>query len=465
MNNKELIGELSRRLGYTNKDAARLLTSVTGIMGEELQEGKVIAIQDFGTFEVKKKMERITVNPVTKQRFLVPPKLILNFRPSNLWKERLKKTPIMSDKFTQQDLADLLAQRHEMNPADAEAFVRTLFALVEESVISDKYVKIKGLGTFKLIEVDARESIDINTGERIEIREHSRISFTPDSTMRETVNKPFSHFETVLLNENTHFDDLEETSELEDDTEGQEEETVETAFVEAEEASYSCLEGSTQTSPEVAVEAVAVEEKSDKQEDVSENVMQMPQNELPEIKEEPVRKNIFRLPWCMLATVLLAGVILGGIVVWSMFSGRRYIPESVVGILMEKQASGLKQDTIVRKPIQKDSAIQTQQIPHAKEDTVRESVAMSPTPEKTITPVVKRETLADTVEYAITGTKTTYTIRPGESLVRVAFKFYGNKKLWPYLVQHNKDIIKNADVVPVGTTIKIPELSPKADKK
>lgn len=60
---------------------------------------------------------------------------------------------------------------------------------------------------------------------------------------------------------------------------------------------------------------------------------------------------------------------------------------------------------------------------------------------------MKRETLADTVEYAITGTKTTYTIRPGESLVRVAFKFYGNKKLWPYLVQHNKDIIKNADVV------------------
>ena len=78
MNNKELIGELSRRLGYTNKDVARLLTSVTGIMGEELQEGKVIAIQDFGTFEVKKKMERITVNPVTKQRFLVPPKLILS---------------------------------------------------------------------------------------------------------------------------------------------------------------------------------------------------------------------------------------------------------------------------------------------------------------------------------------------------------------------------------------------------
>ena len=66
--------------------------SVTAIMGEELQEGKTIAIQNFGTFEVRKKMERITVNPVTKQRFLVPPKLILNFKPSPVWKERLKNT-------------------------------------------------------------------------------------------------------------------------------------------------------------------------------------------------------------------------------------------------------------------------------------------------------------------------------------------------------------------------------------
>ena len=92
MNNKELTGELSRRLGYTNKDASRLLASVTAILGEELQEGKTLANQNFGTFEVRKKMERITVNPVTKQRFLVPPKLILNFKPSPVWKERLKNT-------------------------------------------------------------------------------------------------------------------------------------------------------------------------------------------------------------------------------------------------------------------------------------------------------------------------------------------------------------------------------------
>lgn len=76
----------------------------------------------------------------------------------------------------------------------------------------------------------------------------------------------------------------------------------------------------------------------------------------------------------------------------------------------------------------------------------------------------KKETLADTVEYTITGTQGTYTIQPGESLVKVSLKFYGNKKLWPYLVRHNKDIIKDADNIPKGITIRIPVLTPKSDK-
>lgn len=88
------------------------------------------------------------------------------------------------------------------------------------------------------------------------------------------------------------------------------------------------------------------------------------------------------------------------------------------------------------------------------------------TEEQVLPTAVKRETLADTVEYMIIGTRSTYTIKSGESLVRVALKFYGNKKLWPYLVQYNKDVIKNANVVPVGTTIRIPELAPKkVDRK
>lgn len=91
MNNKELTGELARRLGYTNKDAAQLVASMVAIMGEELQEGKTLTFQGFGTFEVKKKLERIVVNPATRQRLLVPPKLVLSYKPDNFLKEKFKK--------------------------------------------------------------------------------------------------------------------------------------------------------------------------------------------------------------------------------------------------------------------------------------------------------------------------------------------------------------------------------------
>ena len=90
MNNKEFISELSQRLGYTNKDAAKYVSSVLSIMTQELQDGNTIALQGFGTFEVKKKLERVSVNPVTQQRMLIPTKLVLSFKPSNILKEKFK---------------------------------------------------------------------------------------------------------------------------------------------------------------------------------------------------------------------------------------------------------------------------------------------------------------------------------------------------------------------------------------
>ena len=90
MNNKDFISELSRRLGYTIKDTSELMSSLLSDMTQELQEGNVVTIQGFGTFEVKKKAERITVNPTTKQRMLVPPKLVLAYRPSGQLKEKFK---------------------------------------------------------------------------------------------------------------------------------------------------------------------------------------------------------------------------------------------------------------------------------------------------------------------------------------------------------------------------------------
>ena len=86
---------------------------------------------------------------------------------------------------------------------------KELFDLVEEALANEKYVKIKGLGVFKLIEVDSRESINVNTGERIEIQGHSKVSFTPETSLKELINKPFAHFETVILNEGTVLEDTQ----------------------------------------------------------------------------------------------------------------------------------------------------------------------------------------------------------------------------------------------------------------
>ena len=90
MNNKDFTSELAERLGYTIKDTSELMNSLLSSMTQELEEGNVIAVQGFGSFEVKKKAERISINPASKQRMLVPPKLVLSYRPSNTLKDKFK---------------------------------------------------------------------------------------------------------------------------------------------------------------------------------------------------------------------------------------------------------------------------------------------------------------------------------------------------------------------------------------
>ena len=109
----------------------------------------------------------------------------------------------MEKKYTLQDLSALLAERESLSPEQAEDFVRTFFELTEEGLLKDRFVKVTGFGTFKLVEVSERESVNINTGERFQISGHNKISFTPDGTLRELVNRPFAHFTTVTLNDNT----------------------------------------------------------------------------------------------------------------------------------------------------------------------------------------------------------------------------------------------------------------------
>lgn len=89
MNNKEFIAELSQRLGYKSNTTQRLLSTVLSAMGDTFMEGESVQVPGFGTFEVKKKMERIIVNPASGQRMLVPPKLVLGFKPTATWKDKI----------------------------------------------------------------------------------------------------------------------------------------------------------------------------------------------------------------------------------------------------------------------------------------------------------------------------------------------------------------------------------------
>ena len=90
MNNKEFIAELAHRSGKTVKDTGQLVTAVVDVFAAKLQEGHQLVFGNFGAFEVKKKLERISVNPLTQQRMLVPPKLVVNFKPSAALKEKFK---------------------------------------------------------------------------------------------------------------------------------------------------------------------------------------------------------------------------------------------------------------------------------------------------------------------------------------------------------------------------------------
>lgn len=379
----------------------------------------------------------------------------------------------MNDKITLHELVDLFARKSQLSQADAALFAKEFLSLIEEALAKDKYVKVKGLGTFKLITVDATEETVPSGQETTDSQSHTRVSFIPETGLKDLVNKPFAHFQPVLLKDEVHFTDLPEgETEVESqETVTEEEKTggtdvvIESPTEPATEEIDEVLPQTEATSPieEEPVQASITEKVVSEEEEVKEKQEDtLPEKEerIPAANQTPSGKEA-NVPWCMIASILLAGIFIGGIVTWVLTSGRRYIPEQVVEKLMNETQktpapvvpdSLQVADTLV---VKKDSSLVQ------KKDTLKTVAKKEEKTPVAPTPVPKRETLADTVEYQITGNQGSYTLKPGESLVRVALKFYGNKKLWPYLVKHNKAIIKNPDNVPVGTTIQIPQLTPK----
>lgn len=149
------------------------------------------------------------------------------------------------EKISLQDLASVLVERWHLGKKEALMFVNEMFFVIQKSLDEDKIVKVKGLGTFKIIDVDDRESVDVNTGDRVLIEGHGKITFTPDALMKELVNKPFSQFETVVLNEGVDFNDA---------TANQPEETTGDVHDEIEDSSAPLVEFVDESHDEKSVE-------------------------------------------------------------------------------------------------------------------------------------------------------------------------------------------------------------------
>ena len=189
----------------------------------------------------------------------------------------------MDNKLNLQDFAQLFAERSHMDNKLAAAFVKNVFEIVEEYIAKDKIVKIKGLGTFKLITVSDRESINVNTGERIVIAGHSKLSFTPDSALKDSVNRPFGDFISTEIKEGTSIADMERlpeetVSSYEDEATGSEtSNNADTVAVYPESAYSNSVDSSASTGSSEISENAETENPA-----MEENIAKVEQAEKPE---------------------------------------------------------------------------------------------------------------------------------------------------------------------------------------
>ena len=398
----------------------------------------------------------------------------------------------MNEKITLQDIINLLCEKQGISPKDSETFVRTMFDVIEEALTNEKYVKIKGLGTFKLTEVNSRESVHVNTGERIEIQGHSKVSFTPDPSMKELINKPFSHFETVVLNEGVELEDtaVEEVEILEttdasettivieettppapsEEVISTEETPIEEPVIEVPAAEETIVEEIVVEEEPIIeqpiVEEPIVEEPIIEEPIAEEPITQEPEPEAPvketieetkkeeektisiEEKEEthiPVipqdkeknEKSINRILWGVIVVLVL--IILFG--VYWMFFRSEETPEVKPVVPVQEEQMAEPAPVAEEKPLEETLKI-VQFIELSEEELRKERVP----------------SFADTLDYQIVGTQEEYTLQKGETIIRASVRFFGTKKFWPYIVKHNMDVLPDPDNIPAGIRIKIPKL-------
>lgn len=390
----------------------------------------------------------------------------------------------MDAKLNHSDLSALLAKQAEISGAKAEVFTKAFFDIILEGLEQDGMVKINGLGTFKVTDVASRSSVDVNTGEKIEIKGHKKLTFLPADSLKEKVNQPFAMFEPVEIDE-SYVDDSEEPAMNE--TEAQEDATAvedtpvttpceepitveEPAAAEeaepAEDAEIPAIkeeeltkEEETPAAKPVAEEVPAIEEtKEEVKETAAESVAEEnTASEQPAQKEvknsypitEPVpaaAKPTTNRKRGVIYTLFIIAAILVAVII--------YLHPQLFGIVETGKKTVATVETTPTKVVEE---VKPDSVEVATEQPIEEPYTFAMVDELAVKSVGSI-TRGDTLLYVANDTIATHTVAADETLVRISLKYYGDKRLWPYIVQYNK--LDNPNGLSKGMELLIPRLQP-----
>lgn len=389
----------------------------------------------------------------------------------------------MDAKLNHSDLSALLAKQAEISGAKAEVFTKAFFDIILEGLEQDGMVKINGLGTFKVTDVASRSSVDVNTGEKIEIKGHKKLTFLPADSLKEKVNQPFAMFEPVEIDE-SYVDDSEEP--VMNETEAQEDATA----VEDTPVTTPCEEPVTVEEPAAAEEAepaedaeipaikeeeVTKEEETPAAEPVAEEVpaIEETKEEAKETADEPVSENAVSeqpapkevknsypitepAPAAVkpttnrkrgvIYTLFIIAAILVAVVI--------YLHPRLFGIVETGKKTVATVETTPTKVVEE---VKPDSVDVATEQPIEEPYTFAMVDELAVKSVGSI-TRGDTLLYVANDTIATHTVAADETLVRISLKYYGDKRLWPYIVQYNK--LDNPNGLSKGMELLIPRLQP-----
>lgn len=384
----------------------------------------------------------------------------------------------MDAKLNHSDLSALLAKEAGMSLVKAELFTKALFDIIIEGLEQDGVVKINGLGTFKLTDVASRSSVNVNTGEKFEIKGHKKLIFTPADTLKDCINQPFAMFEPVEVDETYSDDNDEENNDLAaeensvvEDVQAEENEAV--ADVEEVVAEETVVEEAVVADVAVAEEEKKTEEETAQADEVTEQTFaEQPKRPEPvmvhvpkkEKKQFAVPENKGRKSYKWLYAVLSVFAICAVLAVIY------FVPSKQTETVAKEEVAvveGHKADAVTGATVDATSGATPQDKELvSKEESLNELVAEEKVAEEYKFVVteelasldLKNVTVADTLQYEVAGVWVEHKVVAQETLTRIALKYYGDKKLWPYIVKYNS--LTRPDDLRKGMKLLIPKLIP-----